>query len=126
MGTDERTAPPDAGEPAGADVSGRPAMLGKGFRMTLALGMLAGLGLALGGHALLVDSWFEGASGWSWVLAGIGGVAIGGSCALFLYGTATDRHDPHTQVHGRADVTVEGEVQRTLDRRRGRRARGRS
>ena len=92
-------------------------MLGKRFRLTLALGMLGGLVLALVGHALLVDVWFEGANGWSWVLAGIGGVAIGGSFALFGYGTATDKHDPHVQAGGRADVTEEGEVQRTLDRR---------
>ena len=100
-------------------------MLGKRFRMTLFLGMAAGLVLALVGHALLVDVWFKGANGWSWVLAGIGGVAIGGSCALFVYGTATDTHDPHVQSGGRADVTEEGEVQRTLDRRarRGRRTR---
>jgi hypothetical protein len=114
--------PPDAGEPQGARDSDRPAMLGKRFRLTIASGMLVGLVLALCAHAALVSAWYEGANSWSWFLVGLGGLAVGGACSLFLYGTATDRSDAGPKPRGRADVGERGEWRRTLDRRRARRA----
>ncbi len=66
----------------------RPAMLGRGFRLAMAVGMTAGLVLALAGRAIV-----GGTSGWSWLLAGVGGLAVGGALTLFLYGVSTDRTD---------------------------------
>jgi hypothetical protein len=121
----EKSHPPDAGEPQGSSDPDRPAMLGKGFRQTVAGGMLIGLVLALGAHAALVYTWYGHVSSWSWFLVALGGIAVGGAISLFLYGTATDRSDTDTQVHGRADVSERGEWRRTLDRRRLRRGSGR-
>ena len=111
-------APPDAGEPMGARDS-RPSMLGSRFRLTLAAGMAIGLALALLGHALLADSFVaRNDNGWSWLLAGIGGVAVGGALTLFLYGVSTDRTDTGPKRRGRADVSTEGEDRRSRRRRR--------
>ena len=117
----QQSHPPDAGEPQGSWDSGRPAMLGRRFRQTVAAGMLAGLVLALGAHAALVYAWYGQVSSWSWFLVALGGLAVGGAISLFLYGTATDRTDTGTQIHGRADVSERGEWRRTLERRRRRR-----
>jgi hypothetical protein len=114
-------APPDAGEPQGAFDPDRPAMLGRRFRTTLVIGMLVGLVLALGAHALLISTWYS-ANAWSWFLVALGGLAVGGALTLFLYGAATDRTDTGPKEHGRADVQERGEWRRTLDRRRARRA----
>jgi hypothetical protein len=116
---DQQRTPTDAGEPQGGD-SNRPAMLGKRFRATLAAGMLTGLVLALAGHAVLLATWYS-ANTWSWFIAAIGGIAVGGAFSLFLYGAATDRTDTGPKPHGRADVEERGEWRRTLDRRRARR-----
>ena len=112
--------PPDAGEPQGSRDPGRPAMLGKRFRNTIAGGMLVGLVLALGAHALLTSFWYS-ANGWSWFVVALGGLAVGGALTLFLYGAATDRTDTGPKVRGQADVQERGEWRRTLDRRRERR-----
>jgi hypothetical protein len=116
--------PPDAGEPQGSRDPDRPAMLGKRFGQTIAGGMLAGLVLALCGHAVLVWTWYGHVSSWSWFLVALGGLAVGGAISLFVYGTATDRSDTGAQMgpHGRADVSERGEWRRTLDRRRARRS----
>jgi hypothetical protein len=45
---------PDAGEPQGSRDAQRPAMLGRRFAQTIAVGMLIGLFVAIGAHALLV------------------------------------------------------------------------
>ncbi len=114
--------PPDGGEPQGSRDPGRPAMLGRRFRTTIALGMLAGLALALCAHWVLTSAWYA-ANGWSWLVVGLGGLAVGGALSLFLYGAATDRSDTGpTEPHGRADVQERGEWSRALDRRRGRRS----
>jgi hypothetical protein len=113
-------APADAGEPQGTYDPERPAMLGRRFRLTLVTGMLVGLVLALGAHALLVWAWYP-ANTWSWFLVGLGGLAVGGALTLFLYGAATDLTDTGPKEHGRADVQERGEWRRTLDRRRARR-----
>jgi hypothetical protein len=90
-------------------------MLGRGFGLAEVIGMTAGLVIALIVHALFVD----GANGWSWAVFAVLGLGVGGACALFLYGTATDRSDTGgDQPHGRADVGQRGEWRRTLDRRR--------
>jgi hypothetical protein len=110
--------PPDAGEPMGAQ-DARPAMLAGRFKQTLAAGMAIGFGLALFAH------WrFEHVrtshpvNAWSWLLAGIGGIAVGGAVTLFLYGAATDRSDTGTpKRRGRADVSTEGEDRRSRRRR---------
>ena len=113
--TDTPDPPPDGGEPQGSKDSGRPAMLGRRFGLVEASGMGIGLAIALIAHALFI----HGANGWSWLLAAIGGIAVGGACTLFLYGAATDRSDTGgDQPHGRADVSERGEWRRTLDRRR--------
>jgi hypothetical protein len=114
-------APPDAGEPQGAD-DDRPTMLGKRFRLTLVTGMLAGLLIALVAHGLLVAFWYK-ANAWSWILVAIGGLAVGGALSLFMYGAATDRTDTGPKPHGRADVSERGEWRRTQERRRGRASR---
>ena len=109
---------PDGGEPQGAR-DDRPAMLGKRFRQVIAAAMLIGLALALVAHALLRNaSWYGYASGWSWLIAALGGLAVGGAFGLFLYGVSTDRSDTGAQPHGRADVSEQGEWRRTLQRRR--------
>jgi hypothetical protein len=113
-------APPDGGEPQGAYDGDRPAMLGRRFRRTLATGMLTGLVLALCAHALLVYFWYS-ASAWSWLIVGLGGLAVGGALTLSLFGVATDRTDTGPKEHGRADIQERGEWRRTLDRRRARR-----
>jgi hypothetical protein len=120
----QQSHPPDAGEPQGSWDPGRPAMLGKRFRQTVAAGMLAGLVLALGAHAALAYAWYGHVSSWSWFLVALGGLAVGGAVSLFVYGTATDRTDTGAQMgpHGRADVSTRGEWRRTLDRRRARRS----
>ena len=112
--------PSDAGEPMGAKNADRPAMLGKRFRLTLASGMAAGLIVALVGHELLVHTWnSRNANGWGWLLAAIGGLAVGGALTLFSYGVSTDRTDSGpNKPHGQADVTTQGELSRTQDRRR--------
>jgi hypothetical protein len=123
----EPAPPSDAGEPMGSKDPDRPAMLGTRFRATMAIGMGTGVVIALIGHVLLAHSAHgPGSTGWSWLLAAIGGVAVGGACTLFIYGTSTDRTDTgSTKAHGRADVGETGEWQKTLDRRRlGRRRRG--
>jgi hypothetical protein len=109
---------PDGGEPQGAR-DDRPAMLGKRFRQVIAAAMLIGLVLALVAHALLRSaSWYGYASGWSWLIAALGGLAVGGAFGLFLYGVSTDRSDTGDEPHGRADVTQQGEWRRTVQRRR--------
>jgi hypothetical protein len=112
--------PADAGEPMGAKNPDRPAMLGKRFRLTVMSGMIAGLIAALVGNELLAHTWnSRNASGWSWLLAAIGGLAVGGALTLFTYGVSTDRTDTEpNEPHGRADVTTQGEWSRTKERRR--------
>ena len=116
-------APPDAGEPQGAD-DDRPTMLGKSFRVVLVGGMLTGLVLALLGHALLSALWWNQSNGWSWILVAIGGVAVGGALSLFMYGAATDRTDTGPKPRGQAAVSTEGEEHAEQERER-RRAAGR-
>jgi hypothetical protein len=113
------SAPPDAGEPQGAN-DDRPTMLGKRFRLTLVSGMLIGLVLALIGHALLSALWWNQSNGWSWILVAIGGVAVGGAFSLFTYGTATDRTDTGPKPRGQAAVSFEGEerAEKARERRR--------
>jgi hypothetical protein len=94
-------------------------MLGHTFRRTLAMGMLAGLVIALIAHAVLIAVWYS-ASSWSWFLVAVGGLAVGGALTVPLYGDATDRTDTGPKEHGRADVQERGEWRRTLDRRRSR------
>jgi hypothetical protein len=96
----------------------RPAMLGRRFRRTELTGMAIGLVLALLAHWILADQFFSRESnGWSWLLAGIGGVAVGGALTLFLYGVSTDRTDTGPKRRGRADVSTEGEDHRSRRRR---------
>lgn len=113
-----RRAEPDAGEPMGAAEAGRPAMLGRRFRLTVALGMLVGLTLALVGNALVTRLWISrDTSGWTWLITAIGGIAVGGALTLFIYGVSTDRTDTGPKRRGRADVTTEGEERRSRRRR---------
>jgi hypothetical protein len=119
--TPQAPPPPDAGEPQGARDSDRPAMLGRTFEETVAGGMLTGLVLALVGHWLLIRIWYGHVTGWSWPIVALGGLAVGGAVALFLYGTATDRSDTGPKRRGQADVSERGEWRRTLERRRQRR-----
>jgi hypothetical protein len=92
-------------------------MLGRMFGLAELTGMTAGLVIALILHALLVDH----ANAWSWAIFAVLGIGVGGACALFLYGTATDRSDAGgDQPHGRADVSTVGESRRPRARRRGR------
>ena len=116
---DETHPPPDAGEPMGVRDE-RPPMLGRRFRRTELTGMAVGLVVALIGHGLLSQTWNSRTmNGWSWLLAGIGGIAVGGALTLFLYGVSTDRDDlDEDKPHGRADVSTRGEWQRTVERRR--------
>ncbi|MDX6621790.1 MAG: hypothetical protein QOK36_4176 [Gaiellales bacterium] len=117
--TDEHPPPPDAGEPMGSRDPDRPSMLGRRFRQTLAAGMLVGLILALAGNALISQLWLgRDANAASWVLAAIGGLAVGGALTLFIYGVSTDRTDSGAKPRGRADVTTEGEEHREQRRRR--------
>jgi hypothetical protein len=111
--------PSDAGEPMGAKDSDRPAMLGRRFRVTVVGGMIVGLIVALAANELLARTWeSRDANGWSWLLAAIGGMAVGGALTLFTYGVSTDRTDTEpAEPHGRADVTTEGEWSRTKERR---------
>ena len=110
--------PPDAGEPMGSN-DDRPAMLGRRFRRTEFTGMAIGLVLALLAHWILADQFFSrNSNGWSWILAGIGGIAVGGALTLFLYGVSTDRTDTGPKPRGRADVSTEGEDHRSRRRRR--------
>jgi hypothetical protein len=112
---DPHDPPPDAGEPQGSKDSGRPAMLGRRFRLAEVIGMTVGLVVALVLHALFVNR----ANGWSWAVFAVLGIGVGGACTLFFYGTATDRSDTGgDQPHGRADVRERGEWRRTVDRRR--------
>jgi hypothetical protein len=112
---DPHNPPPDAGEPQGSKDSGRPAMLGRRFRLAEVIGMTAGLAVALVLHALFISR----ANGWSWAVFAVIGSVVGGACTLFFYGAATDRSDAGgDQPHGRADVRERGEWRRTLDRRR--------
>jgi hypothetical protein len=104
---------PDAGEPQGSRDPQRPTMLGRRFAQTIAAGMLIGLVVAIAAHALLVATWYGHVSTWSWFLVALGGLAVGGAIALFVYGTATDRSDTDGQPHGRADVSEQGEWRRT-------------
>ena len=123
---DEDRPPPDGGEPQGSRDPERPAMLGKRFAQTIVTGMLIGLVLAIGAHAALVATWYGHVSAWSWALVALGGLAVGGAIALFLYGTATDRNDAGTaEPHGRAAVSEQGEWRRTLNRRERRSSRPR-
>ena len=85
-------APTDGGEPQGTHDTDRPAMLGRTFRRTLGIGMLAGLVIAVAAHALLITVWYS-ANSWSWILVALGGLAVGGALTLPLYGDATDRTD---------------------------------
>jgi|1185.fasta_scaffold06982_4 hypothetical protein len=111
-------APPDAGEPMGAN-DDRPSMLGRRFRRTEFMGMAIGLVVALLAHWIFAEQFFSrGTNGWSWLLAGIGGIAVGGALTLFLYGVSTDRTDTGQQRRGRADVSTEGEERRSRRRRR--------
>jgi hypothetical protein len=97
-------------------------MLGRTFVATVLGGCLVGLVLALLAHVIITNTVYDShkANGWSWVLAAIGGVTVGGGCALFIYGTSTDRDDiaDASERAGRADVSERGEVRRMLDRRR--------
>jgi hypothetical protein len=109
--------PPDGGEPMGAK-DGRPPMLGRRFRQAEIAGMAIGLVLALALHALFADKFFSrDSNGWSWVIVAIGGIAVGGAMTLFIYGVSTDRSDIGLESRGRADVTTEGEDQRSRRRR---------
>lgn len=111
-------APPDAGEPMGARDE-RPSMLGRRFRQTEVAGMAIGLVLALLLHALLADQFVSRqTNSWSWLLAAIGGIAVGGALTLFIYGVSTDRNDTGPKRRGRADVSTEGEDSRSRRRRR--------
>jgi hypothetical protein len=121
MPVGEERPPPDGGEPQGSRDPERPAMLGKRFRQAIAAGMLIGLVLALAGHALLVATWYDGATSWSWFFVGLGGLAVGGAIALFVYGTATDRTDTGPHPRGRAAVSEEGEEHREQRREQRRR-----
>ena len=119
--------PPDAGEPQGAQDSDRPPMLGTSFAKTVLAGSLVGVALAIAAHFLITSTIYDSqdANNWSWVLAVIGGFAVGGACSLFIYGAATDRSDlDEDPPHGRADVTEQGEWRRTVARRRKRSMRG--
>lgn len=110
--------PPDAGEPMGAR-DDRPAMLGRRFRQTEATGMAIGLVLALVAHWIFAEQFFSrDSNGWSWLLAAIGGIAVGGAMTLFIYGVSTDRNDTGSKARGRADVSTEGEERRSRRRRR--------
>jgi hypothetical protein len=129
--TEVRTAPPpdepppDAGEPMGAD-DDRPSMLGKRFRQTELIGMAVGLVLALLAHLIFAEQFFgrdANDNGWSWLLAAIGGIAVGGALTLFMYGVATDRDDTGPKRRGQADVSTEGEDHRSRRRRRAARSR---
>ena len=111
--------PSDGGEPQGTHDLDRPAMLGRSFRRTLVIGMLAGLVLAAAAHAVMIAVWYS-ANAWSWILVALGGLAVGGALTLPLYGDATERTDTGPKEHGRADVQERGEWRRTLDRRRSR------
>jgi hypothetical protein len=112
--------PPDAGEPMGAR-DDRPSMLGKRFRQTELTGMAIGLALALLAHWVFAKQFFSrDTNGWSWLLAAIGGIAVGGALTLFSYGVSTDRTDTGPKPRGRADVSTEGEDRRSRrPRRRG-------
>jgi hypothetical protein len=116
---------PDVGEPQSSR-DGRPQMLSKRFRRVVMLGSAVGVVLAIGMHYLITQTVEDSTryNGWSWAFAVIGGFAVGGACSLFIYGAATDRSDTENlTVPGRADVSVQGEWRRTVNRRR-RRARG--
>jgi hypothetical protein len=81
--------------------------------------MAAGLVIALLGHWLFIEQFFgRDSNGWSWLLAAIGGIAVGGALTLFLYGVSTDRDDAGPKRRGRADVSTEGEERRSRRRRR--------
>jgi len=83
------------------------------------MGMAIGLVVALLAHWIFAEQFFSrGTNGWSWLLAGIGGIAVGGALTLFLYGVSTDRTDTGQQRRGRADVSTEGEERRSRRRRR--------
>jgi hypothetical protein len=122
----EQPPPPDAGEPLGARDSGRPAMLGSRFRATIGAGMAIGLCLALLAHWRFSHTYISrDTNGWSWLLAGIGGIAVGGAFTLFVYGVTTDRSDAGPKRRGQAAVSTEGEDRKSRRRRaRGGRARG--
>jgi hypothetical protein len=110
--------PPDAGEPMGAS-DDRPSMLGRRFRQTELTGMAIGLAVALLAHWVFAKQFFSrDTNGWSWLLAAIGGIAVGGSLTLFIYGVSTDRTDTGPKRRGRADVSTEGEDRRTRRLRR--------
>jgi len=117
---------PDAGEPQGAD-DDRPTMLGRRFRLTLLTGSAVGLVLAIAIHLLITQTVEDSTkfNGWSWALAAVGGITVGGAMSLFIYGAATDRDDvDEDSPVGRADVTTQGEWRRTVNRRRSLRRRG--
>jgi hypothetical protein len=89
-------------------------------------GSLIGLVLALAGRVVITSTVYDStnANGWSWVVVAILGMMVGGGCALFIYGGATDRDDAaDATAGGQADVGERGEWRRTLDRRRRRRTR---
>jgi hypothetical protein len=116
--TDAGAPPPDGGEPMGAS-DDRPSMLGGRFRQTEMIGMAVGLVLALLAHWVFSHQFFSrDTNGWSWVLAGIGGIAVGGALTLFIYGVSTDRSDTGPKRRGRADVSTEGEDRRSRRQRR--------
>ena len=94
-------------------------MLGRRFRMTLAIGALAGLVLALVIQVLLSQAFISrDTNGWTWFLTAIGGLAVGGALTLFFYGVSTDRTDTGPKPRGRADVSTEGEDRKSRRRRR--------
>jgi hypothetical protein len=110
--------PPDAGEPMGAR-DDRPSMLGRRFRQTELTGMTIGLALALLAHWVFAKQFFSrDTNGWSWLLAAIGGIAVGGALTLFIYGVSTDRTDTGAKRRGRVDVSTEGEDRRSRRLRR--------
>lgn len=116
---DEPVPPPDAGEPMGASDPDRPSMLGSVFRRVELAGMAAGLVIALLAHWQFSHLFISrSTNGWSWVLAAIGGIAVGGALTLFIYGVSTDRTDTGPKRRGRAAVSTEGEERRSLRRRR--------
>ncbi len=73
-------------------ISDRPPMLGKSFAKSILAGSLSGVVMAIAAHFLITNTIYdsESANNWSWVLAVVGGFAVGGALSLFIYGAATD------------------------------------
>src|SRR3954470_15267975 len=116
---------PDAGEPQGAN-DDRPTMLGRRFRLTVLSGSAIGLVLALVIHYLITQTVEDSTkfNGWSWALAAIGGITVGGALSLFTYGAATDRTDVGEHRRGQADVTTQGESKKKKKKKKAERRGG--